>query len=81
MLADLMAVSFPKLHTHGQFARRGRHWERGEWTIETGQWKGRSPVDPPKGFGNTFWLAPVAPERAGQFDDRQLLWDVLQEVG
>jgi hypothetical protein len=45
--------------------------------IGTGKWKGRSPVDPPHGYGNPYRLVRVAPEHTGQFDDCQLFRHAL----
>ena len=83
MLTDFIPVSSYGLPTYGYGhpGFRNGHRERNEWTIETGQRKRRSTVDPPQGFGNTFRLAPVAPEHAGQFDDRQFFRDTLQQIG
>ena len=49
MLTDFMSVSFLGLYelcTHGQHTLRGSHREGDEWTIETSQGEGRSPIDP-----------------------------------
>ena len=57
------------LHIQGQSVLRGSQREGDERPIEAGQGKGWSQVNPPQGFDNSFGLAPVAPEDAGQFDD------------
>ena len=53
-------------------------------TVEGFQWKGRSAIDPPQRFGDTFRPAPIAPQRVCEFGychpDRRLLQEVGGEV-